>query len=203
MKLLNSVPIYYLLLMYLGSSKNQKLLFNAIESSTKQSFCKAAPHQLKSVSSELSTATIARSNHDRYRMCSMHCHVTICRWHTYPFVYRWISEFLANWSFFFGQLGSCSFFENFLMEFIVCMYLKVCVWLDTQETPLRGRSRQFYPQDGHAPESLYTSFFFFFFFKFGGRLNTIKYQSSHPIKKKRGMENLMLDIFCVMTLVKK
>ncbi len=37
-----------------------------------------------------------------------------------------------------GQLGSF-FFEIFLIEFIVCTYLKVCEWLDVQETPHRGR----------------------------------------------------------------
>ncbi len=35
---------------------------------------------------------------------------------------------------FIAQLGSCSFLI-FLMEFILYMYLKLCVWLDTQETP--------------------------------------------------------------------
>ncbi len=37
------------------------------------------------------------------------------------------------------------FFATFLMEFIVCMYQKVCVWLDTWETPRRSRGGLFYP----------------------------------------------------------
>ncbi len=35
------------------------------------------------------------------------------------------------------------------MEFIVYMYLKVCVWLDTQETPHRERASYFIHDDGH------------------------------------------------------
>ncbi len=52
-----------------------------------------------------------------------------------------IGSFLAHWK--------VVFFENFLMEFIVCMYLKVCVWLDTQETLTGGGGGYFIHDDGH------------------------------------------------------
>ncbi len=48
--------------------------------------------------------------------------------------------------FFFWPIGKLFFF-NFLMEFIVCMYLKVCVWLE--ETTHRGRVGYFIHDDGH------------------------------------------------------
>ncbi len=48
---------------------------------------------------------------------------------------------------YFGPLGS--FFDIFLMEFIVCMYLKVCVWLDPQETSRSGGMGYFIHDNGH------------------------------------------------------
>ncbi len=47
---------------------------------------------------------------------------------------------------FFWPIGI--FFEIFLMEFIVCMYLKVCVWLDTQEPLTGGEAGYFIRDDG-------------------------------------------------------
>ncbi len=92
---------------------------------------------------------------------------------------RKLKLFLANWE---------VFFEIFLMEFIVCMYLKICVLVDTQGTLLWGRDRIFYPQRWtYDPQEWCT--------------NSIK--PFTLLKKRKGMKNLVQNIFCSITLFKE
>ncbi len=96
----------------------------------------------------------------------------------------WITRELK---FFCGQLGSFFFFfETFLMEFI-------CTWryvyeLNMQETLHRERGGQFYSQRWTYDPWLWCT-------------DSIK--PFTRLEKKRGMENLVLNIFCSMTSFKK
>ncbi len=65
--------------------------------------------------------------------------------------WMWLVEFLNNSQFeVFLSNWEVVFFLIFSMEFIVCMYLKVCVWLDTQKTPLtEGKAGYFIHNDGY------------------------------------------------------
>ncbi len=62
------------------------------------------------------------------------------------------------------------------------MYLRVCVWLDTNKTPHRNGVGYFIDKDGHMIPSI---------------------KPSTLLKKEEGMANMVLKIFCSMTLFKK